>query len=177
MQDPAALQPAGPMYAFLKANTLSVTGPTGYGFALSGDWQQVATTEALDQAGPHRPDTATGRLTLQSALGSIPFDVPAGKTFAVTTVLNTFGGTFGQVLSIQGDLEGSLGDFVDPFTTRFNGLGASLDLAAPPKSLWQIQSGSQLLRRQGHRAVPGRGAVPHDLGHAVGSYPVRQRVL
>lgn len=143
-QDPAALQPAGPMYAFLKGNTLSVTGPTGYGFALSGDWQQTSSHPNRKQPKLITSTyTATGNLTLQSALGPIPFDVPAGKTFTVTTVLNTFGSTFGEIRSIDGDLEGSLGDFVDPFTAQFHGLGASLDLAAP-KSLWKIHSGSEL---------------------------------
>ena len=141
-QDPAALQQKGPMYAFLHDNgdgsgTLSFTGPTGYGFAITGNWQRTTFHSSTLVTSTY---TVTGSLTLQTAFGAVPLQVPADKTFTVTTKPSTFGGVFGEVKSIQAQLLGSLDNFTGPFTARFEKAGAMLGLSARlrhGKSSWE----------------------------------------
>ena len=145
-QDPAALDETGPMYAFLQGQTLSITGPSGYGFAITGNWQQSTARLKSKPALVTSTYTVTGSLTLQTAVGPMPFDVPA--TFTVTTIASTFGNVFGAVQTIQGELEGSLNGFTDPFAAQYQKLGASVRLNTP-KSDWQIELGSQLIADRG----------------------------
>ena len=37
------------MYAFLNGNTLDITGPTGYGFGITGNWTETTTTNFFTQ--------------------------------------------------------------------------------------------------------------------------------
>ena len=71
-QDPTTLQQTGPMYAFLNAggDTLSFTGPTGYGFAITGNWTQTTALTGRNRL-PASNYTATGRVALQTALGPL----------------------------------------------------------------------------------------------------------
>ena len=169
-QDPAALQQKGPMYAFLHDNgdgsgTLSFTGPTGYGFAITGNWQRTTFHSSTLVTSTYK---VTGSLTLQTAFGAVPLQVPADKTFTVTTKPSTFGGVFGEVKSIQAQLLGSLDNFTGPFTARFEKAGAMLGFSAPTAT-WQIELGSQL--RADHPngqvldGVPYLISTPNATGH------------
>src|SRR3954466_2751177 len=117
-QNGKTLQTSGALYAALVNGQLQLTGPTGYGFAIRGTWTQTNTAVAAPVVlGPNgvpiNPNplvrnsrysatyTATGTLYLETAFGEIPFAVPAGKTFIVTTKPSTFGDVFGEVASLQ----------------------------------------------------------------------------
>ena len=73
-QDPALLDHDGPMFVWLEGDTLWISGPTGYGFALIGDWTQkvepVGGDRGLTRSVIRLADNST--LTLRSALGDIP---------------------------------------------------------------------------------------------------------
>ena len=43
-QSAATLAETGSMYAFLNGNTLDITGPTGYGFGITGNWTETTAT-------------------------------------------------------------------------------------------------------------------------------------
>lgn len=169
-QDPAALQQIGPMYAFLNNNgdgtgTLFFTGPTGYGFGITGHWQQTTFHSTTLVTSTY---AATGSLTLQTAFGAVPLEAPADQSFTVTTKPSTFGGIFGEVKSIQAQLLGSLDNFTGPFTARFEKAGAMIGLSAPTAT-WQIELGSQL--RADHPngqmldGVPYLVSTPNATGH------------
>src|SRR4051812_39166680 len=81
----APLATAGAYHAWLNAagDTLNVTGPTGYGFSLRGNWTKTVSGSAITYA-------ATGTLYLRTPFlartaGEVALQVAAGQTFRVTT--------------------------------------------------------------------------------------------
>ncbi len=142
--NPAALQTAGSMYAFLKGNSLALTGPTGYGFALVGAWTQIAT--AASNGREADTYTATGTVQLQTAFGAIPLPVPPDKPFTVQTAASTMGHTFGEVSSIQLSAGLPLGSFGAAVQQK---LGLNLSSFVSLSDKWRILLGSDIKTQYG----------------------------
>jgi hypothetical protein len=161
-QNPARLEPSGPMYAFLtgtgSSRTLDLTGPTGYGFAITGNWAQA----------PNRPKetsltgstySATGALTLQTALGPVPLAVTPGERFTVTTGPGAFSTYFGEVKSIQADFGLALGTYVAKYTQALTAIGLDMSNVSVLNDHWTIELGSQVSTQRGGAEV--LGGVPY----------------
>lgn len=160
-QNPANLEQSGPMYAFLTGTgsnrTLSLTGPTGYGFAITGNWTQ---TIISNRTGPSASTyTATGALTLQTALGPVPLLVPDRQQFVVTTAANEFGRYYGAVNGMQADFGLALGTYVAKYTQALTQIGLQMSNVAVLSGDWTIRLGSQISPQRGGAEV--LGGVPY----------------
>lgn len=161
-QSGKTLQTSGGLYAALVNGQLQLTGPTGYGFAIRGNWTQTNTAVAapvvLGPTGlPLNPNplvrntrysatyAATGTLYLETAFGEIPFAVPQGQTFTVKTKPSTFGDVFGEVASLQAQVGLPLGNFAQDLRNK---LGLNLDSISLGDK-WTIQLGSQIKQQRG----------------------------
>jgi hypothetical protein len=143
-QDGAALKSTtGGLYASLNDGRLLLRGPTGYGFALRGDWTPSLTDGTNGRVSATY--TATGPLFLQTAFGEVEFAVPDGETFSVTTAPSTFGAAFGQVSAISTKVGLPLGDFAEEFRDR---IGLDLNSISLGDK-WSIQLGSQIQAERG----------------------------
>lgn len=148
VQDPKSLDEEGPMYAWLRGDTLGITGPTGYGFSLQGAWTQetkflkkTGTTSALyTLAAGEEVDllTAFGELRLVS-LG--PVTVPTNP--------NLWGDLFGEVgtdpipLRMGIPIDALADDLRDEF---------GLELQVSALERWNIMMGSEIM--EGGRGLP-----------------------
>jgi len=157
------LQKSGPMYASLVGNLLEISGPTGYGFAIRGGWSQTVTTKSIFNgytettfhgSPAFRPSYVTlyssayssnGPLFLETAEGEVPFAVPSGETFTVTTSASTFGNVFGQVASIGANVGFPLNSYAQGLLQK---LGVNLN-AISLGSDWTIQLGSTIQQQRG----------------------------
>jgi hypothetical protein len=155
-QNAASLEQSGSMYAFLTGTgsnrTLSLTGPTGYGFAITGNWTQ-ASNNTPGSALRGSTYTATGALTLQTALGPVPLAVPKGQQFIVTTAANEFGQYFGAVQSIQADFGLALGTYVGEYTQALTQIGLNMSKVSVLNDDWTIELGSQVSPQRGGAEV------------------------
>ncbi len=161
-QSPTALQQSGSMFAFLAGNALDITGPTGYGFSITGTWTQMVKidTVAVPAGGislSHSIYTATGTLTVNTAVGGVPLPV-LGK-FVVTTAANPFGAEFGIVSSIQNNFNFSLANYVSKFTNAVGEFGLKVNTARLLSVGWSIEMGSQIQQQQQIKQV--LGGVPY----------------
>lgn len=141
--NPAALAEDGPMFVWLEGNTLSIAGPTGYGFALIADWDQTVVT----QNGGLKVSTyrlAAGRqLSIKTAIGEISMN-QATSPVSIRTVANRWGDVFGQLdgntITIRAGF--ALNEYAqqigEPFGLKFSGV----DLT----DRWQIRLGSGVQR-------------------------------
>jgi hypothetical protein len=166
-QDPAVLRRPGAMSASLVGGVLHLTGPSGYGFGVRGDWRQDVTTIApvppliaqafaapgAGAAAVIDPDpipknfptyastyTATGLMYLQTAAGELTLEVPAGETFTVTTAANAFGQSFGDVTSVAARFGLPLGQYAQMIAPEF---GLELD-AISLGDKWSVRMGSSI---------------------------------
>ena len=143
-QDPAALEEQGAMFASLKGNALSITGPTGYGFTLVGNWVRIQTVETNA-----RGRLVTTRYRLPDA-STLNLRTPYGETsIGVVTspvVINTFPSRFGDVVgevraaSIALQVSLPLGDLVEDFGDRFGLEFEAFDL----RDNWEIRLGRSI---------------------------------
>jgi hypothetical protein len=161
-ENPTNLQQGGPMYAFLTGTgsnrTLSLTGPTGYGFAITGNWTQTPSVTK----GPARQGStyaATGALTLQTALGPVPLAVTPGEVFTVTTAAGEFGLYFGAVKSIQANFGLALGTYAGKYTQALTQIGLNMSNVSVLNDKWVIELGSQISPQRGGAEV--LGGVPY----------------
>jgi hypothetical protein len=117
-QNVSTLAETGSMYAFLKGNTLDITGPTGYGFGITGNWVESTTTNLLtgQVAASY---TATGTLELQSAAGEVPLHLAANAVASLTTAPQINGGIFGAVSSLNLPVWLKTGHLMTPFANTF----------------------------------------------------------
>lgn len=148
-QNPAALDADGPMFAWLQGNTLSIGGPTGYGFALIGAWTQTVNSGGRTGLNSSIFRLANGStLTLRSALGDIPIGVVT-RSVVIRTQSNRWGEVFGQVQgsSIAVDIGLPLGDIADQIGDRF---GVDFD-AIDFRDTWEIRLGGSISRQMGFR--------------------------
>lgn len=146
-QPPEILEEEGPMFAWLRGKTLGITGPTGYGFGLEGNWTKTTTfnrrsgtTSVVYTLAPQETVdfvTAFGKLRLQS-LGPI----------VVNTGLNRWGDTFGQTAGpIPVRLGIPLDSLADSMRDEFG-----LELALSALENWTISMGSEIM--EGGRGLP-----------------------
>ena len=146
-QNPAVLDQDGPMFVWLEGDTLSVTGPTGYGFALIGDW-----TQDVMAAPGGRLTTSTYRLadnssvTLRSVLGDRSIG-SLTSPMVIRTQPNRWGEVFGQLqgTTIPINLFLPMNSIEDLFSDRF---GFSLE-ALNLQDRWVIQLGHRIRRNTG----------------------------
>ena len=107
----------GGLYAYLDpTNTvLTLAGPTGRGFQIGGQFTE--TTRPIANNWLASTITATGTLTLESALGNIPLPLAPGAQLVVSTAPNGYNGLFGQVSStdIQFPYKSLVSTLVSPF--------------------------------------------------------------
>jgi hypothetical protein len=172
-QNPSTLQQPGPMYAFLAGNALSITGPTGYGFSISGSWTQTPRRTKGSIVGSIY--SASGPLTLDTALGPVSF--AANQAFVVTTKPGVLGAFFGEVSSIQTGFSYSFGDYLAKYTSQLTQFGLTLNTANLITAGWSIQLGSQINQQQQIGQV--LGGVPYlflganiDLQGSFGGKPI-----
>src|SRR5439155_1810314 len=138
---PAALGASGNLAVALEGNTLTVAGPGGAGFSLVGNW--VRSTAPGSTAGTVAETfTATGSLTLQTAVGDLPLIVPTAAPLQFTTVADTFT-NFGDVSSVSWNSAPPLdtnaaGGPLLPFLNQF---GVSL---TTPSVQWGLKLGRDL---------------------------------
>jgi hypothetical protein len=116
-QSAPTLSETGSMYAFLVGNTLDITGPTGYGFGLTGNWRQSTSTGTGGLVSSTY--TATGTLTLQSAAGPISLGIASGAVGTVTTAAQVNGQVFGAVASMNIPVTMNTGPLVAKFASLF----------------------------------------------------------
>lgn len=151
-QDPALLDQDGPMYAWLNGDVLSISGPTGYGFALIGNWTQTV-TEVGPRTGLTRSDLRladNSPLTLRSALGDIPIGTVTNPV-TVRTEANRWNGVFGEVQSssIGVDIGLPLGEIAALIGDRFGLDFEAIDF----RDSWEIRLGGNISRQTGFRQV------------------------
>jgi hypothetical protein len=112
--DAAKLQySGGGLYAWLDStDTLNLSGPTGRGFQIAGNWTET-TTPAPGTNFTTSTYSAT-QATLESPTGAVPLTLPGGN-LTITTAPNGYGGAFGQVASgLTGSVSIPLGAFANP---------------------------------------------------------------
>ncbi len=151
-QNPALLDEEGPMFAWLEGDTLSVTGPTGYGFALIGNWVhtviEVGIRTGLTRSQFTLADNST--VTLRSALGDIPLGVVTSPV-RINTAANRWDGVFGEVQgsSIGVDIGLPLGEIADAIGDRFGLDFEAIDF----RDTWEIRLGGSIARQTRFRQV------------------------
>src|SRR5262249_43565577 len=91
-QDVATLSQTGSMFAWLSGNTLNISGPTGYGFGITGNWAQTAIASGNGRFASTY--VATGDVQLQTAAGPLTL---SGTSFTVTTAPQINGRVFGVI--------------------------------------------------------------------------------
>lgn len=138
-QDPEVLSRTGGMYASLVGDRMLIRGPTGYGFAIKGDWQQKLTTNRKTgrTTATYEASILRGPLLLETALGDFP--VPFNKLKITTIATSRFADVFGQIKSIK---EEDLGLPLVPIMEHLaekTGLQVSFDSLGRS---WQIELGS-----------------------------------
>lgn len=156
---PLRLKQGGAGHAWLNASgdTLNVTGPTGYGFSLRGNWAKARGGDAVTY-------TATGTLYLRStyltgSVGEIAVQVARGETFRVTTRAPGWD-QLGEIASVGGHL----GLSVEPYAAGIEqALGVDLsDVAVGAK--WTIKTGAQVKAEY-------QGYVQNDIAQVLDGVP------
>jgi hypothetical protein len=113
-QSVAVLAQTGSLYAWLDGTTLDISGPTGYGFGITGNWTRKTTVGANSLIGSTY--TATGVVQLQTAAGPVDLTLGAGTTFTVTTAAQVNGQLFGVVSAISASATVATGDLTSSFS-------------------------------------------------------------
>jgi hypothetical protein len=98
MQSVATLAQTGSMYAWLNGNTLDISGPTGNGFGITGNWTQTTITINGLVSSTY---TATGTLELQTAAGPMTLGIASGQIGTVTTAAQINGKVFGVISNLN----------------------------------------------------------------------------
>src|SRR5262249_21049689 len=83
-QDLPTLGQTGTIYAWLSGNTLDITGPTGYGFGITGAWTQKTVTDSHGLVSSTYT-VSTGALSIALGGGSFLMTPVKGSTLTVTT--------------------------------------------------------------------------------------------
>ncbi|MEA2452904.1 MAG: hypothetical protein QOG04_1614 [Actinomycetota bacterium] len=146
-QEPAILDDEGPMFAWLRGDTLGITGPTGYGFALKGAWTEATTVNKRSGNSTSVYTLATGEtVDLATAFGDLRLQ--SLGPIVVTTGENQWGDLFGKVAdAIPLRLGIPLGALADTMREEFG-----LTLAVSALERWTIAMGSEIMA--GGRGVP-----------------------
>jgi Concanavalin A-like lectin/glucanases superfamily/Regulator of chromosome condensation (RCC1) repeat/Calx-beta domain/Thrombospondin type 3 repeat len=146
-QDPALLDEDGPMFAWLEDDVLSFSGPTGYGFAIVGNWTKTPETNRNTRLTTTVYTVGNGsRLTLRTPMGDTAMGTLTSDV-SFRTRPNRWGDVFGQVqgTSIRVDVGLPLGEVAEWFGDRFG-----LDFTAVNfRDRWDIKLGRNIRRSTG----------------------------
>jgi hypothetical protein len=167
-QNPRMLDQEGPMFVWLEGDTLSVTGPTGYGFALIGNWTQQVDVELgrLRRTSTYRL-AGNSAVALRSVLGDISIGTLTNP-IVIRGRTTRWGDVFGEVqgTSITIDTFVPLTAIEEHFSERF---GFSLE-ALNLRDRWAIQLGSRIRRTTGFsQLLDGIPYLMYDGRAAVGA--------
>jgi Tol biopolymer transport system component len=144
LQDPRVLDQEGPMFVWLRGDTLAITGPTGYGFTLQGPW-----TETSSAPLPNGTRNTVYRLRTRdevdvaTAFGELR--VQALENITVTTTPNRWGDVFGAVSTEEIPLPMSIP--LDALQDEFRAL-FGLDMTVSALERWTITMGRDILGTQ-----------------------------
>ncbi|MGH2730079.1 MAG: Calx-beta domain-containing protein [Actinomycetota bacterium] len=149
-QAPAVLDEAGPMFAWLRGDTLGITGPTGYGFALQGPWTASTNFNKRSRTWSAVYTLAAGaEVDIRTAFGDLRME--ALGDIVVATEPSRWGNVFGAVgpdpipLRLGIPLDALVGDLRDRY---------GLDMTVSALENWTIMSGNQIM--EGGRSPDGR---------------------
>lgn len=156
---PEPLAASGAFHAWLNAagDTLHLTGPTGYGFSLRGNW-----TKAIDGSTISYSTTGTIYLRtpfLAQTAGEVALQVPARDTFKITTQTNGFDQQ-GELTGVSGKFGLSLAPVADEVRKVFGLDVSNVALAAG----WTIKTGEQI--RQDYQSY-----VQNDIAQLLDGVP------
>ena len=135
---PSVLDKSGAYHAWLNkaGDTLSISGPSGYGFSLRGSWSAVPSGDTMTY-------TATGRLYLKTAAlasaGEIALQVSDSKSFSVSTHISGRV-QLGELSKITGNFGLSLAPVAGAIKDQFGLDVSSLSILDG----WSIKTGAQI---------------------------------
>jgi hypothetical protein len=156
--DPKLLQSdAGGMYAVRDGNALHITGPTGHGFSLIGDWQQRTTGRGEATKTTY---TLADSVTLRSMVGDITVRIPSRASIRIATAPQTWGRYFGEIESINLAMDLGVMDIATPLGRSW-GMVFNNDFAGANANGggWGIRLGSDPLLED--TDLPLNPAVPY----------------
>lgn len=159
---PELLAQAGAMFAWFDGNdTVGITGPTGYGFTLEGNWQQKTSTVSRTGLTEQTLTMPAGNsFTLSNGRGlSIPF--VAETDVVITTKRQRWGDFVGEVktASITFDTSTGMNPLYDKLLFTF-GPGFEFQTLNDP---WELTMGSRIQKQRGiEAALPG---IPYFIQH------------
>jgi hypothetical protein len=105
------------MYAALSGNVLSITGPTGHGFGIKGNWRQTTATDAAGLV--TSTYTASGLVYLETAVGMVPMKLAPRTSLVLTTAADVFGQFVGVIDSFTFKADLGIGTLATNFNTKF----------------------------------------------------------
>ena len=150
-QNPAVLDEPGPMLVSLNGNILSLTGPSGYGFSLIGNWNKSTTQLPKSALIETTYSMAEGTMiALRSVLG----DIPMG---AISTPI-TFRTKPSRWGAVVGELDGSaipidVGVPFGSLTGEINNtFGAYYEYQGVPRN-WEVRLGESIADTTAFNAV------------------------
>lgn len=143
----------GRLHVSLRGDRLLVTGPTGYGFALAGDWTRSAST---DPSGKTAESFFTsGIVTVEGALGiSVPLFIPSLAPLRFNTRadrVDNFGAVSFYNMTGSAGLETS--DPASPFHVFAEQFGLGINAS---NVSWGLRLGSDL-----PEGIPANPAIPY----------------
>jgi hypothetical protein len=159
---PDELSQTGTLDALMLDGELVLTGPSGAGFEVLGNW-----TDQVDQVGDQYQHTflASGPMALRTGLGDIPFPAPSFAPLTVTTQPDAFIPGFGHVAAINWASDSvpliNTSDPASPLSTFASQYGLML---TTPGVGWGVELGSDLstyLSGLDNLPAPVNSAVPY----------------
>jgi Ca2+-binding RTX toxin-like protein len=137
---PAELSRAGSLGVALVGDTLTIAGPSGAGFQIVGGWFRGTIP------GPggtvNESFSATGALTLKTALGDMPFLAPATAPLRFSTAPDTFT-SFGTVTALSWDVGPGL--VTSTLTSPLHGFLSTFGISlTTPDVQWGLRLGHDL---------------------------------
>jgi hypothetical protein len=108
----------GGLYAWLNSShtALTLSGPTGIGFQIGGNWSETTTPVLGNAAWSTTQFIDSGYVSVSLFSATIPVSLPSGCTISVQTQANGYGGAFGQVTGTALTVDGF------PVSTLLSGL-------------------------------------------------------
>jgi hypothetical protein len=150
-QNPAVLDEPGPMFVSLNGNILSVTGPSGYGFALIGNWNKSSTPRPKSTLVDTTYTMPEGTMiTLRSVLGDIPMGAIA-TPISFRTKPSRWGAVVGELdgAAIPIDVGVPFGSLTGEINNTF---GAYYVITGVTRN-WEIRLGESIANTTAFNAV------------------------
>jgi hypothetical protein len=146
---------SGAMSAILNGKNLSVSGPTGHGFMLQGNWKKQVTGSGADAVATY---SVTGKVVMRTLAGKVSMHVPRPMSLSITTQPNVFARQFGEVASIDWNADLGIAKIAKSFNRGF-GLKMGGLSVMPPQRAWGLKLGSDPLLQ--NTSLPVNPAVPY----------------